>query len=250
MARVPPLAEYIYTPDVTLRRARAGAQLPRDETDEDFLDKPDGGACGGSTRAARMRAREHARAPPDERSVAPPAPVVAPPQQSSPAGPSVHFETGGSAGVRIPAGASAGIAPRDTAIRVRRWCAAAHRWGAWEEASVPHAPADTGDGDAAACAHDGAALTLRLRRGGVITLYRRLLGGARRGADGAHDNAEPSIDEPASDGAEPSAGGARADDVDEPAVGSARARISKAMEACAWRYRQVPEFGANELARP
>ena len=165
MARVPPLAEYIYTPDVTLRRARAGAQLPRDETDEDFLDKPDGGACGGSTRAARMRAREHARAPPDERSVASPAPVVAPPQQSSPAGPSVHFETGGSAGVRIPAGASAGIAPRDTAIRVRRWCAAAHRWGAWEEASVPHAPADTGDGDAAACAHDGAALTLRLRRG-------------------------------------------------------------------------------------
>ena len=44
-------------------------------------------------------------------------------------------------------------------------------------------------------------------------------------------------------------GGARADDVDEPAVGSARARISKAMEACAWRYRQVRELGADELAR-
>ena len=48
-------------------RTRAPAQLPRDETDEDFSDKPDGGSCCGSARAARMRAREHARAPPEEK---------------------------------------------------------------------------------------------------------------------------------------------------------------------------------------
>ena len=171
-----------------------------------------------------------------------------------------------------------------------------------------------GRSDAAAVG-DGRALTLHLRRGGVITLYRRLLGGARsggapyggvHGADGEHGGvaaaAEPqpdagvssaddglTVSQPpavsvappppsiavaadstggqttvvAEDAAATAAGGvddgaggdgrAAADDAsrgrhrgsgdrDDGAKLGARARVARAMEACAWRYRQY-KFG-------